>query len=96
MRRAPSVGRRLWNGSAVAHHASGRKTIDHPQAGAIELDCDVLSLHGADLRIIVFTAAPDSAAADKLRLLTVVGLQDMTTPPPGSTDPAKDRGLGTS
>jgi transcriptional regulator with XRE-family HTH domain len=96
LRRSNTDFARLWDGSAVAHHASERKTIDHPQVGAIELDCDVLSLHGADLRIIVFTAAPDSEAADKLRLLTVIGLQDMNAPTPSSTDHAKDRGLGTA
>lgn len=72
---------RLWEGSAVAHHRSDRKTIDHPQAGELELDCDVLSVHGADLRIVVYTAAPGSEAAEKLRLLTVLGLQEMRSSP---------------
>jgi transcriptional regulator with XRE-family HTH domain len=84
LRRTNSDFARLWEGSAVAHHGNERKTIDHPQVGPIELDCDVLSIHGADLRVIVFTAAPDSEAAGKLRLLTVLGLQDMTP----STTPA--------
>jgi hypothetical protein len=35
-------------------------------------------VHGADLRIIVFTAAPGSEAAGKLRLLSVLGSGDMT------------------
>ncbi|MFE0477888.1 transcriptional regulator [Streptomyces sp. NPDC058947] len=98
LRRSNTDFARLWNGSAVAHHASERKTIDHPQVGAIELDCDVLSLHGANLRIIVFTAAPDSEAADKLRLLTVIGHQDMTSPTQTPSPPAhaKDRDLGTA
>lgn len=84
LRRANADFARLWDGSAVAHHASGRKTVDHPQVGAIELDCDVLSVHGADLRIVVFTATPDSEAAAKLRLLTVLGIQDVTAPAPTS------------
>ncbi|MDH6523129.1 transcriptional regulator with XRE-family HTH domain [Streptomyces sp. SAI-135] len=95
LRRSNTDFARLWDGSAVAHHASERKTIDHPQVGAIELDCDVLSLHGADLRVIVFTAAPDSEAADKLRLLTVIGLQDMASSAPSSPAHTKDRGPGT-
>jgi hypothetical protein len=37
-------------------------------------------VHGADLRIIVFTAAPGSEAADKLQLLIVLGTEDMTAP----------------
>ncbi len=71
---------RLWELPTVAHHGNERKTIDHPEVGELELDCDVLSVHGADLRIIVFTAAPGSEAADKLRLLTVLGTEDMTAP----------------
>jgi transcriptional regulator with XRE-family HTH domain len=70
----------LWEGSTVAHHRSETKTVDHPKVGELELDCDVLSVHGADLRIVVYTAAPDSEAADKLRLLTVLGTEDMTAP----------------
>ncbi|GID93393.1 hypothetical protein Adi01nite_28050 [Amorphoplanes digitatis] len=69
---------RLWQGSAVAHHRSGSKTVDHPQVGEVEVDCDVLSVYGADLRIVVYTAARGSEAADKLRLLNVLGTEDLT------------------
>ena len=60
------------------------QTIDHPQFGELELDRDVLSVHGMDLRIIVFTAAPNSAAAGKLRLLIMLGTEEMA--PPRSID----------
>jgi len=69
---------RLWEGSAVAHHRSESKTVDHSQVGEVEVDCDVLSVHGADLRIVVYTAARGSEAADKLRLLAVLGTEQMT------------------
>jgi transcriptional regulator with XRE-family HTH domain len=65
----------LWRRSTVAHHSSERKIIDHPAVGELELDCDVLSVHGAELRVIVFTAPPESEAAGKLRLLNVLGAQ---------------------
>ncbi|MFC0105171.1 MmyB family transcriptional regulator [Kibdelosporangium aridum] len=65
----------LWEESTVAHHATERKTIVHPEVGDVELDCDVLTVHGADLRIIVFTAPPGSEAADRLRLLAVLGTE---------------------
>lgn len=71
---------RLWEGATVAHHRSERKTVDHPEVGELELDCDVLSVHGADLRIVVYTAEPGSEAAGKLGLLTVLGTEDMTAP----------------
>ncbi|MFF4054092.1 hypothetical protein ACFYZ5_46880 [Streptomyces chartreusis] len=68
---------RLWAGSTVAHHKGEKKTVDHPHVGEVELDCDVLSAHGSDLRIVVYAAEPGSEAAGKLRLLTVLGLQNM-------------------
>lgn len=63
---------RLWGQSSVAHHGNERKTFDHPEVGEIELDCDVLSVHGADLRVVVFTVPPNSEAADKLRRLAPI------------------------
>ncbi|WP_269859416.1 MmyB family transcriptional regulator [Streptomyces sp. RPT161] len=71
---------RPWEHATVAHHGNERKTIDHPEVGELELDCDVLSMHGADPRIIVFTAAPRGEAADKLRLLTVLAPEDTAAP----------------
>ncbi len=68
----------MWELSTVTRHGNERKTIDRPDVGELELDCDVLSVHGADLRIIVFTAAPGSEAAAKLRLLRVLGSEDMS------------------
>lgn len=78
LRRSSAEFARLWELSTVAHHGSERKIIDHPDVGELELDCDVLSVHGADLRIIVFTAAPGSEAAGKLRLLSALGAEDMS------------------
>ncbi len=74
----------LWDRPTVGHHGHERKTINHPQFGELELDRDVLSVHGMDLRIIVFTAAPNSAAAGKLRLLIMLGTEEMA--PPRSID----------
>ena len=76
LRRTSAEFARLWEGSAVAHHGSERKTIDHPRLGPIELDCDVLSVHGADLRVIVFTAEPGSEAAGQLQQLAGLGVQE--------------------
>jgi len=45
------------------------KTIEHPQVGLLHLDCDVLTVDGADLRIVLFTAAPGTPQADALHLL---------------------------
>ncbi|MEV6027850.1 helix-turn-helix transcriptional regulator [Streptomyces sp. NPDC052036] len=65
----------LWDSGAVGHHESARKTVDHPQVGPVDLDCDVLTVAGADLRIMVYTAEPGTEDAERLALLTVLGTQ---------------------
>jgi MmyB-like transcription regulator ligand binding domain len=65
----------LWDSGAVGRHQASRKTIDHPQVGALTLDCDVLSVAGSDLRIMVYTAEPGSRDAERLALLGVLGTQ---------------------
>ncbi|PZG11103.1 helix-turn-helix transcriptional regulator [Nonomuraea aridisoli] len=67
----------LWDSGAVGHHESARKTIDHPQVGPLVLDCDVLTVTGSDLRIMVYTAEPGTDDADRLALLTVLGTQSL-------------------
>jgi hypothetical protein len=43
------------------------------------LDCDVLTVTGSDLRLVVYTAELSSPDADQLRLTQVVGLQHLDT-----------------
>ncbi|CDR12628.1 helix-turn-helix domain protein [Streptomyces iranensis] len=68
----------LWDSGAVGHHEASRKTIDHPRVGPLTLDCDVLTVAGSDLRIVVYTAEPDTEDAERLALLTVLGTQTLT------------------
>lgn len=77
LRRSSGEFAGLWDDAAVVRYRSSSKTIDHPDVGAIELDCDVLTVEESDLRVIVFTAARGSAAAEKLDLLKVIGLEHM-------------------
>jgi transcriptional regulator with XRE-family HTH domain len=65
----------LWDSGVVGHHEAARKIIDHPQVGPLTLDCDVLTVAGSDLRIMVYTAQPDTEDAERLALLTVLGTQ---------------------
>src|SRR5262249_19158812 len=69
----------LWRRRLVHARSSGRKTIVHPEVGAIELDCDVLTADGTDIRLVVYTADPSSPDADKLELVRVLGLQMLGT-----------------
>ncbi|MFT4081912.1 MAG: helix-turn-helix domain-containing protein [Nocardioides sp.] len=70
----------LWSTSALGEHGNERKTIDHPELGPIELDCDIVTVQGAELRLIIFTAEPGTTAAEQLRLLDVVGTERVSTP----------------
>jgi transcriptional regulator with XRE-family HTH domain len=65
----------LWNRFEAVPHASFSKTLTHPSVGDITLDCEVLSVIGGDLRIIVFTAEPGTSDAAKLDLLSGIGVQ---------------------
>jgi transcriptional regulator with XRE-family HTH domain len=60
-----------WDRGDVLDHLSSRKTFDHPTVGLITLDCDVLHVPSADLRIIAYTPVPGSPDASALALLTV-------------------------
>jgi transcriptional regulator with XRE-family HTH domain len=73
---------RLWSERMVSKTGSSRKTIDHPLVGPITLDCDVLTVTGSDLRLVVYTAEPSSPDADRLRLIQVIGLQALNAPDP--------------
>jgi hypothetical protein len=63
----------LWGHADVAVRTSDSKTIDHPELGRIRLDCDVLTVQGSDLRVVVYSAPAESDDAGKLQLLGVIG-----------------------
>ncbi len=79
LRRASPEFERRWHGGRIAEHRTGRKVV-HTPVGPVEIDCDVLSVPGSDLRIVVYTAVPGSEDAAKLDLLRVTGLQEFVTP----------------
>lgn len=66
---------RRWGEAHVARHRSSRKTATSTAAGPITIDCDVLTVPGSDLRIVVYTVVPGSEDASRLDLLRVAGLQ---------------------
>jgi hypothetical protein len=69
----------LWNHFEAVPRSSARKTTTHPSVGDFTLDCEVLTVAGSDLRIIVFTAAPGTSDAANLDLLRVIGVQDLSS-----------------
>jgi len=58
--------RELWLSGVVGEHQSESKVIRNTLAGDIELECDVFSVAGTDLRIVAYTAATGSETAAKL------------------------------
>jgi transcriptional regulator with XRE-family HTH domain len=65
----------LWEQFEVGPRVSAHKTIHHPDIGPIALDCEVLAVSGSDLRMVVYTAEPNTPDAANLDLLRVVGVQ---------------------
>jgi transcriptional regulator with XRE-family HTH domain len=78
LRQASPRFAKLWAERVVSTTGSNSKTIIHPDVGPITLDCDVLTVTGSDLRLVVYTAEPSSPDADLLRLVQVIGLQDLS------------------
>ena len=81
LRAASPEFERRWGEARVAEHRWSRKTITRTAVGPITVDCDVMTVPGGDLRIVVYTVVPGSADEQKLDLLRVTGLQDLTTAP---------------
>ncbi|MFC7385105.1 helix-turn-helix domain-containing protein [Sphaerisporangium rhizosphaerae] len=70
----------LWAAHAVGRYGIGdTKVVHHPDVGAVTVDCDVLTVPGSDLRIVVYSAPPGTTTAAQLELLNVVGTQPMTS-----------------
>lgn len=85
LRRANPSFDALWRSGKVAHHQPDRKTIEHPDVGPITLDCDVLTVPGADLRLVVYSAPANTSDATKLDFLRVTqGVATHAAPEPGA------------
>ena len=69
----------LWEAGTVEPHRDfGRhKVIDHPDVGPITLDCDTLIVAADDIRMMIYTAEPDTEDAERLALAIVVGTQSL-------------------
>ncbi len=74
---------RLWRTVQTATLTGDEKTITHPIVGEITVDCDVLTVPGADLRIVTYTTATggeNDAKLDRLRSTVVTA-----SPPDGES-----------
>ncbi|MFB4311888.1 helix-turn-helix transcriptional regulator [Actinomadura sp. GTD37] len=69
---------RLWDEGEVGVRRGSRKTMRHPVVGELELHCDVLYVPERDQRVVLYTAAPGTPSHEALKLLRVVGTQDLS------------------
>ncbi|WP_115944680.1 helix-turn-helix transcriptional regulator [Amycolatopsis thermalba] len=65
----------LWERHEVAKRFVDHKILVHPQLGEIEVDCQVLFTEDQSQMLLVLTAPPRTEAAEKLKLLGVVGTE---------------------
>lgn len=73
----------LWTEHEVSLRRSATKRFRHPVVGLLELDCEVLLSHEHHHQLVVYTARPGTESHERLQLLRVVGLQDLS--PRGAT-----------
>lgn len=67
---------RLWTDHDVSWRPDDEpKHFDHPQVGALDLECQVLTAEHDSQVLLVYTATPGSQSAERLRLLAVIGTQ---------------------
>lgn len=63
----------MWSESHIVEHRSERKTFLHRHVGTVTFDCDVFAAIGTDLRLVTYTAAPETEDASRFDLIRTVG-----------------------
>lgn len=71
LRRTSLVFDKHWTHAVVGHHTTDQKTIIHPDVGTLTLDCDVLTVPGSDLKLVVYSTPTGSPDADKLEFIRI-------------------------
>lgn len=67
----------IWQAHEVRAHHARQKRLQHPEVGVMELECEVLVEPELGQTLLVLTAQPGSESYDKLRLLSVIGSQEV-------------------
>jgi transcriptional regulator with XRE-family HTH domain len=70
----------LWDTGDVAVRRGDRKRVNHPSLGTLDVHCQNLFSEDGRQRLQFFTAPPGSPAVDQLRLLGVIGVQELGSP----------------
>ncbi|MET7640658.1 helix-turn-helix transcriptional regulator [Streptomyces sp. NPDC005438] len=71
---------RLWQSHDVVVRRPSPKRFLHPVVGTLDLDCEVLLSDGHSQLLVVHSARPGTPTYERLELLRIVGLQDLSSP----------------
>jgi transcriptional regulator with XRE-family HTH domain len=78
LRRGSAEFRALWAEHDVVVRRPSPKRFVHPVVGVLDLDCEVLLSDGRSQQLVVHSARPGTPTYERLELLRVVGVQDLT------------------
>jgi transcriptional regulator with XRE-family HTH domain len=67
----------LWEAHEVGHDHRRTKRFRHPVVGDLELQCEVMDDREQQQTLLVFTAIPGAESVEKLKLLAVLGSQQV-------------------
>ncbi|WP_308163952.1 helix-turn-helix transcriptional regulator [Nonomuraea sediminis] len=77
LRRTSREFAELWDSGDVAVRRGDRKRINHPSLGVVDVHCQNLFSEDGRQRLQFFTAPAGSPAVEQLRLLAVIGVQNL-------------------
>jgi transcriptional regulator with XRE-family HTH domain len=69
--------RQLWDRHEVGIPPDDHKTFVHPRVGRISVDCEILATADGNQRLVILSAPPASESYGKLKLLGVLGEQQV-------------------
>jgi transcriptional regulator with XRE-family HTH domain len=69
--------RLMWERHEVGVPQEDHKTLVHPRIGPIPVDCEILATADGNQRLIILSAQPASDSYNKLKLLSVLGDQEV-------------------
>ena len=64
-----------WERQEVAVRRTTRKLLQHPDVGALDLQCDVVLSPPSGQRLVLFRPQPGTGTAERLEMLRVLGTQ---------------------
>ena len=70
----------LWEAHEVRSTHAREKRVQHPEVGVMEMQCQILIDPEQGQTLLVLTATPGTESSERLRLLTVIGTQQLSAP----------------